>query len=325
MALPIPGVGLDAELVPFAIIAVSMVAITIFVLLAVLPRTREPPLITQFILAFSVIAGGSVLLLALLFVFLDTNGTTAWTWVLLAFNFMMMVPAGLWFIALVLFQDRRVARDSWAWPLVIGFAVTGTEVLMGILFAVGDAGGPLSLTVSFARGLSSVWFFWSMAAVMAGLVAWAPLTALERYGSEALVAAAALAPWVLAFPLLGGAAAAVLMSVAFLAIARELLRRRAAPVELRFLLGLNALFLGMALAAIGLIGDHGAPPSAIAFGAVMAVGMAGEVWYLVRRCYRGPAEGPWSTQDPRAAALLRPGAAGPRAEGPTPERVAPAR
>lgn len=325
MQLPVPGVGLDAALVPFALIAVAMIAITVFVLLAVLPRTREPPLVTQFILAFAVIGGGSVLLLALLFVFLTPNGTAAWTWVLLAFNFMMMVPAGLWFISLVLFQDRRVARDSWAWPLAIGFSVTGTEVLMGVLFAVGDAGHPLPLAVAFAQGLSSVWFYWSMAAVMGGLLVWAPLTPLERYGSGALVGAAVVAPWVLAFPLIGGAAGTAVMTLAFLAIARELLRHRASPVELRFLLGLNALFLGMALAALGLVGNGGLPPSAIAFGSVMAVGMAGEVWYLVRRCYRGPAAGPWAAR-PWGPARTGPGDPPPaRSDGSSIDGIAPVR
>jgi hypothetical protein len=288
MLVPLPVVGVSSALLPFAAVALAMIAITIFVLVKVLPRQREPPLLTQLLLAVSVLSGGSVLLLALLFVFLNPNGTTAWTWVLLAFNFMMMFPVGLWFVSLVLFEDRRISPGGWLWPVTLGGVTTGSEVLMGLLFAVGGTNGPLSVSSAVALGLSSVWLYWSMAAVMAALVAWTPLSAIERSGSVALALASVFAPWVTAFPLVGGLAAAAVMVGLFLFVARLLLRHRASPAELRFLLALNGLFLAMAASAIALVSDGGGNGSRILFGVVMVSGMVGEVGYLVRRCYRRP-------------------------------------
>ncbi|MGB6500565.1 MAG: hypothetical protein WBG19_04080 [Thermoplasmata archaeon] len=289
MHIPFPVVGIDAALLPFATVAIAMVAVTVFVLLQILPRRRAPPLLTQMVLGLSVLFGGSVLLLALLDVFLDPNGTTAWTWVLLAFNFMMMFPAGFWFVSQILFEDRTISPRGWTWPVVLAVATTGSEVLMGLLFAYAGTNGPLPLGVAFGLGLSSIWLYWSMAVVMGALLSWAPLTPLERYGSVALAVASAFAPWVTAAPLVGGLATAVVMGALFLFVARVLLSHRASPEELGFLLALSALFLAMAIAALGLVADGGQDASRIAFGCVMVAGMLGEVSYLVRRCYRGPA------------------------------------
>lgn len=291
MRIPFPVIGITAELLPFAVIAISMVIVTVFVLIKVLPRQKDPPLLTQLVLALSVLFGGSVLLLALLFVFLDPNGTTAWTWVLLSFNFMMMFPAGFWFVSQILFRDRTIAADSWVWPVALGAATTGSEVLMGLLFAVGGANGHLSLGGALGLGLSSIWLYWSMAAVMGALLLWAPLSPVERSGSAALALASVFAPWITAFPLVGGIAAAAIMGGLFLFVARVLARHEASPAELGFLLALSGLFLAMALAAAGLVADGGQNASRILFGTVMSVGMVGEVGYLVRRCYRGPAPG----------------------------------
>ncbi|HTP55977.1 MAG TPA: hypothetical protein VML53_04830 [Thermoplasmata archaeon] len=287
MDLPLPEVGVSSTLLPFAVVAIAMIAVTVFVLLKILPRGRGPPLLTQIVLALSVLFGGSVLLLALLFVFLDPNGTTAWTWVLLAFNFMMMFPVGFWFVSLILFEDRAIGVRGWGWPLALAVATTGSEVLMGLLFAVGGAGGTLGLAGAFALGLSSIWLYWSMAVVMVALVLWSPLSPIERSGSVALVASAAVAPWITAFPLVGGAAAAAVMVGLFLYLARVLLAGRTLPGEIRFVAALSGLLLAMALAAIALVATGGSSAARIGFGAVMVAGMIGEVAYLVLRCYRG--------------------------------------
>lgn len=285
MDVPLPVVAVSTGLLSYVIVALAMIGVTIFVLLAILPRRAAPPLWTQAILAFSVISGGSLLLVALLFVFIDTDATTAWTTVLLAFNFMMMFPAGFWFVSHILFEDRRVPAHGWAWPLVFAVAVTGSEVAMGVLFADAGVGHALSGELSLAYGLTSIWFYWSMAAVMGAVLLWVPLSSLERTGSAAVTATAALAPWITAYPLVGGAAGAAVMTVVLLLIARRLLAHRATPTEVGFLMGLTAWFLGMALAAAGLAVGGGAPPASIAFGSVMAVGMVGEVAYLVRRSF----------------------------------------
>jgi len=310
MELPLPSFDVTAALVPFAVVAVGMVALTVLVLGLVRPRDGRPPLVTQVLLAVAVVGGGSVLLLALVFVFLDPNGTSAWTWVLLAFNFMMVVPVGLWFIGHILFQDRRIADGDWLWPASIGVAVTGSEVLMGLLFVVGGAGA-VGTARAFALGVSSVWFFWSMAGVMAPLVAWAPLSPVARAGGWSLVVAASVAPWVRPYPLVGGAAMAVVMASAFVAFLRPLWRGTADDSEARLLLSLAAAFLTMTSGGLAVAMSGGSDAAVLAFGATMALVMVGEVTYLLRRSYSfGPAV-PSRALDPLASTSVDPSGARP--------------
>jgi len=285
MGLPLPAFDVSAGLAPFAVVAVSMVAVTVLVLGLVRPTDGRPPLVTQLLLALAVVGGGSVLLLALLFVFLDPNGTTAWTWVLLAFNFMMMVPVGLWFVGHIIFRDRRVAERGWIWPAGIAVAVTGSEVLMGLLFVVGGTSGGIAASRAFALGLSSVWFFWSMAGVMAPLVAWAPLSPVGRSGGWTLVVAATVAPWVRSYPGFGGLAMTAVMAVAFVVLLRPVWRGTPGISDARLLVGLAAAFAGMMSGGLAVAATGGADPAVLAFGGTMAVVMVAEVTYLLRRSY----------------------------------------
>lgn len=293
MFLPLPALVLTTALVPFAVIAVSMIGVTIFLLGKVLPPNGVPPLITQMVIAIAVLGGGSLLLLTLLFVFLNPNGTEAWTWVLLAFNFMMMFPAGIWFVSLILFRDRRVDAASWFWPAVLAVMTTGSEALMGVLFAYGVVGGPTPTVPALAVGLTSVWFFWSMAAVMTALLLWAPLGATERWALLALTAAAFLGPWVTTYPTVGGLAMSVLMSASFVALLRAVLKGRVAPSEGRLLVALAAAFLGMALAGLAVVASGGTVAAALSFGTVMGIVMGVEVAYLIHRYYQGRMARPW--------------------------------
>jgi hypothetical protein len=319
---PLPPLGVSATLVSFAVIAVAMIAITIFVLGKVLPRDGRPPLVTQMLLALAVVGGGSVLLLALVFVFLDPNGTTAWTWVLLAFNFMMMGPAGIWFIGLVVFRDRRIRTDDWSWPIAFGLVTTGSEVLMGFLFALGGEAAPLPALPTVALGLSSVWFFWSMASIMAALVLWAPLAPVERGALVALTIASVLGPWVTTFPTIGGAGMTVLMVGAFGYLVRATLRPTAVrSEEIGLLIGLAFAFLAMAIAGIGLVATAGSVGAVLAFGSVMAVAMGIEIAYLIRRFYLGTAAVPWIHRAPEddEVSAPRPAPVVGRTDGPSPE------
>ncbi len=287
MTALLPGFEVNEVLGPFVAVAVSMVAVTVVVLGLVLARERRPPFVTQMLLTVAVVGGGSVLLLALVFAFLNPNGTDAWTWVLMAFNFMMAVPVGLWFVALVVYRDRRVAGRGWGWPLLLGAATTGSEVLMGILFAVGESNGALSATRSFGDGLSSVWYYWSMAAVMAALIAWARLGPAERTVARGLLLTAVLAPWVTAYPAVGGIAVTVVMAGVVGALMRQILQRRVAPGEARFLLLIALAFVAMTVSGLFLAVGQGSDPSRVLFGTVMGLVMSGEVAYLVRACYAG--------------------------------------
>jgi hypothetical protein len=291
MALPLPASDLTPDLLSFVIVAVSMVVITVFVLGVVRPKDRLPALITQMLLAVAVVCGGSVLLFALLGVFYDSNGTSAWTWVLLGFNFMMTVPVGLWFVGHIVFRDRRIGEAAWLWPAAVGVAVTGSEILMGVLFAVGSVAGPVGAVAALTLGLSSVWFFWAMAAVMAALVYWAPLSDVGRAGGWALVLAAAIGPWVRPFPLVGGAAMAVVMGAAFLLVLRLLVRGGVASSEALLLVGLSAAFLGMSTTGFAVAATAASGAAVLAFGTTMAFVMIVEVSYLVRRTCAG---GSWA-------------------------------
>lgn len=288
MDFPLPPVTLPASPLAYVIVAVSMIAITIFLLGMVLPSDGEPPLLTQMILALAVIAGGSVLLLSLLFVFVNSNGTAAWTWVLLSFNFMMMAPAGLWFVSLILFRDRRVDRKRWTWPGLIALATTGSEVVMGVLFVYGGATAPLSVVTTFALGLTSVWFLWSMASVMTALLLWAPLSHLERWALSALTLAAVVAPWVTTFPTVGGALMATLMGALFALLVRRLVRGAGTAEEMPLLFGLASAFLAMTASGLGVALSGGVPVAVLTFGMTMAFVMGVESAYLLRRFYHGP-------------------------------------
>jgi hypothetical protein len=295
MDVPLPPLPVDAALLPFVVVAVSMIVVTIFLFGMVLPADGRPPLVTQMVLALAVLAGGSVLLLSLVYVYLNPNGTDAWTWVLVSFNFMMMFPAGIWFVSLIVFRDRRVDLGGWGWPALIAVIATGSEVLMGILFAYAGSAGPLSTLDALALGLSSVWFFWSMAGVMTALILWAPLAPTERSALVALTGAAVLGPWVTTLPTIGGGAMGVLMVAVFLLILRALGRGRVVRSEVPLLFGLAGAFLAMAVAGFFVAATGGSSVADLAFGAIMAVVMVVEIAYLFRRFYTGAASGfvPW--------------------------------
>jgi len=297
-ALGLPSLAVNGGLLAYVIIALSMIAITIFVLGKILPSRGEPPLLSQLTLALAILAGGSVLVLALLFVFLNPDGTAAWTWVLLSFNFMMMGPAGIWFIGLIVFRDRRISPADWLWPATLAVVISGSEVLMGVLFALGIQSGTVVTWPVLAAGVSSIWFFWSMASVMGALLLWSPIGRAERWVLVALTASAAVGPWVTAYPEIGGIAMSVLMAGVFLAIVRELARARVGPDEGPALVGLAAAFLLMAITGAGVAVTHGSTPAVLAFGGGMGLVMTVEIAYLFRRFYHGPLRTPWVVRAP---------------------------
>jgi len=313
MFLPLPSLVVTTALAPFVIIAVSMIGVTIFLIGMVLPPNGVPPLVTQMVIALAVLGGGSLLLLSLLFVFLNPNGPESWTFVLLAFNFMMMFPAGIWFVGQILFRDSRVDSAAWFWPATLAVVTTGSEALMGVLFAYGAVGGATATVPAIAAGLSSVWFFWSMAAVMVALLVWAPLGSVERWALLTLSVTAVLAPWVPTYPTYGGVAMSVLMGASFLALVRALWRGRVPSEDGRLLVGVAVAFLAMALAGMFVAVSGGSVFSVLNFGTVMGVVMGVEVAYLIRRYYRGRLARPWMvrTADEADSRALGVGAGGP--------------
>ncbi len=284
MEIPIPPLDLTVAFLPFAAVALSMIAITVFVLSRLIPRQRVDLALTSMVLGVAALGGGSLLLLALMWVFVDPNGTTAWTWVLLAFNFMMMVPAGLWFVSLVVYRDRRVDWHGWSWPAILALVVVGSEVMMGILFAVGGGNAPQTVEAAIALGLASIWFDWSMGTVMLALLLWLPLRGLVRGSLAALTAAAFLAPWVVAVPLVGAAGMGVLMTAVFLALYLYLGRRSPLrSADLGIVVGLATAFALMVAAQVAVVASPGSYAAALAFGGTTAGVMLGELAYVFRQ------------------------------------------
>ena len=283
MQVPLPPLDITVGFLPFASIALAMIAITVFVLAMLVPRDRRPIPLTTMIIGLAALGGGSILLLALLFIFVDPNGTTAWTWVLVAFNFMMMFPAGLWFVSLIVYRDRKVDWHSWLWPASLALVVVGSEVMMGILFAVGGGDAPGTAAGWLGLGLSSIWFDWSMATIMLALLAWLPLQGVPRATLTALTVAAFLAPWVVAAPLVGAVGMGLLMTVTFLWFYRYLdARPSVRSSDLWFVFGLAAAFSLMVAAQGAVVAMPGSDLAAAGFGAVMALVMTGEVAFVVR-------------------------------------------
>jgi len=282
----LPPSDVTTAFLPFAVVAIVMVGVTIFVLTQILPRRGGPVPLTAMTIGVSVLAGGSFLLLALLYVFIDPDGTTAWTWVLVTFNFMMMGPAGLWFVSLIVFRDRSVDPQSWVWPSVLALVTVGSEVMMGVLFAVGGGNAPATLTAGLALGLSSIWFDWSMGVVMVALLLWLPLSGLVRGSLAALTAAAFLAPWVVAAPLVGAVGMAVLMTTVFALLYRRLAaHREIRAADLRVPFGLAVAFALMIAAQVAIVAAPGSDGAALAFGSTMALVMGTEVAFVLHRSW----------------------------------------
>jgi hypothetical protein len=282
----LPPLDVTTAFLPFAVVAVLMIGVTIFVLTQLLPRTGGAVPLTSMTIGVAVLAGSSILLLALLYVFIDPNGTTAWTWVLVAFNFMMMGPAGLWFVSLIVFRDRPVDARSWIWPAVLALATVGSEVLMGVLFAVGGGNAPATLVAGLALGLSSIWFDWSMGVVMVALLLWLPLSSAVRGSLAALTAAAFLGPWVVAAPFVGLLGMALLMFAVFGLLYRRLAARgEVRAVDLRIPFGLALAFAVMIAAQLAIVAAPGSDAAALAFGGTMALVMGSEVAFVLHRSW----------------------------------------
>jgi hypothetical protein len=304
-----PPLGVSTGLVPYAAVAVLMVAVEIYLLVQILPRTGGPPTVTRMVIGGSALLGSAGFLLSLLDLVFYPSPDLAETGFLWGLNFMMFIPPGLWVIAIAVYRDRRIEPTGWRWPLYIASSATGAEILMGLLFSVSSP-VPLFDPSSIAQSLVSVWFDWSMAAAMFALVLWVRLPARERKALALLAAGAIVTPWVASAPLLGPLLTTAVMSLAFLVFYRELRTGVDAHEERLFLLVTLAFVLMAAsewanLAIGGAIG-------LLVFGTLTSLVMATELAYLARRSLglatgtpspaTEPAELPEDARRPTAAA-----------------------
>jgi hypothetical protein len=274
-----PLLPLTADTVPDAIVVVAMVVLEIYLLLQILPRKGPAPTMTRMVIGSSALLSSAGLLMSLSGAALDSNLST-YTVVLLMFNFMMMGPIGIWLIALVLFQDRRIDPTRWVWPVAIAAMATFSELLMGLVFVAADALGPLDLPTALASTLLSAWYLWSMAAAMVALALWVPLSRAARALLLGYAFSGFVAPVVAVDPGVGLAGMAATMTVSLLLFLREV--AALTPGELRLGAGVVAAFAASMLAAGALVLAPGSFAAEVAFGGVTLGGMIGEFLVLLR-------------------------------------------
>jgi hypothetical protein len=273
-------IAVAPDLVPDAIVAVAMVVVEVYLLTQLLPREGPPPLMTRMILASTALLGSAGLLMSIMWAFLNSN-LSNYTLVLLLFNFMMLGPPGVWLISVVVFEDARIDPRSWVWPIAIAAMATVAEVLMGLLFTIAYA--PSLAPIPVAAGtLTSAWFLWSMSTAMIALLLWVPLSRIERYPLLGLAVSGAVAPWVVADPLVGVGLVALVMGVTLFGAYRLLHRSAPTPAEATRLLGLALGFTVMMAAGLGAALVPSSAYAELVFGVATAAVMIGEFLFLLR-------------------------------------------
>jgi hypothetical protein len=303
---------LDFNLTADVAVSIGMVVAEVFILTQIIPRSGPAPPLTRMIIGTSALLGSSGVLMALLGAFLQPD-LNSYTIVLMMFNFMMLVPPGLWFVSLIVFEDRVVQRTNWFWPLAITAMATSAELLMGLFFTVA-AGGPLDVPTVLTGTLTSAWFLWSMAAAMVALLLWIPLRRAVRDPLLGLAAAGVVAPFVPVDPPVGALLMGAVMAVTIVEALQLVRTGRGAGVG-RVLNLVVGAFLAMSLAGVAIALDPNSLAPTLAFGAIMAVTMAAEFLFLVRE---GLAPyGPTGTRAGSAPASISAGAGAARAPAPS--------
>jgi hypothetical protein len=288
-----PVIAIAADLVPDAIVAIAMVVVEVYLLTQLLPRTGPPPLVSRMIIASAALLGSAGLLMSIMWAFLNSN-LSNYTLVLLLFNFMMLGPPGVWLISVVVFEDDRIDPLSWVWPIGIAAMATAAEVLMGLLFTIANATSLAPVPIA-AGTLTSAWFLWSMSAAMIAMLLWVPLSQLERYPLLGLAVSGAVAPWVVATPLVGVGLVALVMGITLFGTYRLLHRIAPTPTEATRLLGLALGFTIMMVAGLAAALVPSSAYAELAFGLATAAVMVGEFLFLLREGLRPRADAPAPT------------------------------
>lgn len=305
--LPFPSLGDASHVVPLAFVAVAMAGVEVYLLTALLPRDGAPVSVTRLIIALSSLVGSGLFLVSLLAAVLYPWSYTAGIGILLAMNFMMFVPVGLWMIGTIVYRDRPIHATSRVWPVVIGATVVGSEVLMSILFSV-EIGAATVRLPDLESAFTSPWLYWPMAAVMAALLVWTRPPAREGRAIGALIAVTAVAPWLTVAPAWAGGAMAAVMAFGFIDLFEGLVRRPVVPPgDLRFAIGVGTAYLLMAVGELALVASPSTGVGPAVFGGTMLAVMLGEVTWIVARVYHGTADEPavvWTREAGRMTTFL---------------------
>ncbi|MHB1434623.1 MAG: hypothetical protein ACYCPN_00270 [Thermoplasmata archaeon] len=266
-------------MLPYALVAIPMVVVEVYLLTQLVPRSGPPPTLTRMLIAGSALIGSAGLLMACLYVILSPNYST-YTAVFWAFNFMMMAPLGFWVIGVILLRDRPMNPRNPFWPILVALLATTAEILMGVLFTVG-ASDLFALLPVMAGTLTTIWFLWSMVAAMVAMLFWIPLAPSVRRPLLGLTLSGVVAPWVVVAPVTGSILMTGAMFVTFGLLAYQ---AWSTPPSSGSGLGLSGWivlsFLAMSVAGY-LVALMPGPPVTLGFGLVMATVMTGEFAFIL--------------------------------------------
>ncbi len=273
---------------PVGLIAIAMIGLNLYVLhRLLLDRPRHA--VSAFVLGAGVLLAQLVLWAGVAYyLFVPTVG--GFFLFAIAAQF-MMVPIGIWFVALILKQSRKAIAPA-SLPIAVGMGLLlfANEYLMSIAFlplappafagTIGFTGSPVEF---LAAPLVTLWYCWPMGATMAALLWWTRLPVADARAVGALTATAFVAPWVPESPLAGALAMVLVMGVGMVLLLRASIADRRPSVHSAHLrLGAAAAFVLMSAGAFSSMLVASGPGHILPFACVTTVVMVGETVYLLR-------------------------------------------
>ena len=273
----------------FGLLAGLMVGGNLYFIVRLFPRNGTRPTLATAILVLGLLLMSMGLWFSGIYAVLSP-GDSSTVSVFIAVNSMMAV-VGIWAVSL-LFRtgQKHLPQRGVLWPLTFGLLIGGNELLMGVTFVLAQV-GPAAYSTHGWAGLSAVigdaaasaWFFWAMLVTMTFLVTWLPLSRAERALLYGFAAASAVGPWVVPDPVVGAVGMAVVMSVTFALLARELWTRGApTPRYLWTAFGVAAGFLAMVVGEALAYVLRGSVGASVPFGLASFVVMTTELFVLAR-------------------------------------------
>ncbi|MFZ0699105.1 MAG: hypothetical protein WAN74_02795 [Thermoplasmata archaeon] len=277
-----------AATMPLGLVAIAMVGLNLYILHRLLLDRPRPP-VSTFVLGVGVLVTQLVLWAGVgYYLFVPTVG--GFVLFAIAAQF-MMVPIGIWFVALILQQSRRaIVPGSLAVAVTIGLLLFANEYLMSIAFlplappafagTIWFTGNPIEF---LAAPLVTLWYCWPMGVTMAALLWWTHLPSADARAVGALTTTAFVAPWIPESPLAGAIATAVVMSVGLALLLRaSLTDRRPTAHSARLRLGAALAFVLMSAGAFSSVLVTSRPWHVLPYASISAAVMIGETIYLVR-------------------------------------------
>lgn len=280
------------------IVAGGMVLLNTLLLLEFFPHGRWSPSRARGLLICYLLAASAGFWGTLLFDLWDPGGAGLGVAVV-GMNLMATGPALLLALRGWKSASLPVPGSSWGWSIALTAALTGTETLMGAVFA-GLELGPSRLWPSAPGGLYSAlvevllspWFLWGMVVAMVVLLCWVSLPAIERDVFLGLTATGVLGPLALTSPLAVALGMGTLMLVTIAIILGPIRSGESvAPEFVTVAWGALVAFALMTAAELASLVDVHAVIAQLPFALTMFVVMFGEMVYLVRRVLKvvGPA------------------------------------